>query len=523
MCYVICYLGRGLVIIAKKELHVPRPREVRDTFQTLINDNNAAIGELRSSITEINQNREPVKELYGRMIERFAASLLWPSLDEEALGKFKDASGGKADFVSAYNAQMTESLEAQIRVTSLTATHGEADVLGARMRYLQQEANKSDDEAVRLGGDVSRKSGILAPVEQFNAAAPEGAPKLAEGSIEYFNSKSGVAHVWSWLFNGHYRRGRSIMKDVEKAGTPVVALQKELVADQAAQAAAQKATKELIKQKLEAEKPYREIENVAAKVVTEEQVVEKLKAEMLGMLEDRAFFNKAAAAMGESFPAHAIELRAKLEGFDKLEAGARKSIKELEDTNRKLQEPMSKLNKAISKKPGMNINVDLDKANKGVKAQQTLAKHKAGEIKKANKSINDYKHSGSYNGAYVAGDMLDMYLNFMIIDMLVHGHGHHHHAAEALGSGVDPAVVNETLGISGEVAADVGIPDVDALTPALSGDELAGLGDAFNGAAVDVGDIDVGAIEVPDFELPDFEIPDISLPDIDLGGIFDAF
>lgn len=503
---------------------MPRPREVRDTFQSLINDNKAAIGELQSTISEISQNREPVKELYGRVIERFVSSLLWPSLDEEALGKFKDASGGKADFAAAFHQQTSDSREAEIRLNSLTTTHGEADVLGARMRYLQQQANNSAEEEARLGGDVSRKSGILAPVEQFNASAPEGAPKLAEGSIEYFNSKSGVAHVWSWLFNGHYRRGRSIIKDVEKAGTSVVALQKELVADQAAQAAAKKATKDLIKQKLEVEKPYREIESVAAKVVTEEQVIDKLKTEMLGMLEDRALFNKAAAAMGESFPAHAIELRAKLEGFDKLEAGARKSIRELEDTNRKLQEPMSKLNKAVSKKPGMNINVDLDKAKKGVKGQQALAKHKASEIKKANKSINDYKHSGSYNGGYVVADALDIYLSFMIIDMLIDGTSHAVGAGvEALGGGVDPAVVNETLGISGEVAANVGIPDVDALTPTLSGDELAGLGDAFNGAAVDVGDIDVGAIEVPDFELPDFEIPDISLPDIDLGGIFDAF
>lgn len=505
--------GYILDIIAKKDAPVPKPREVRDTFETLINDNNAAIAELENSIREIKGNRAPVESLYGRMIDRFAESLLWPSLDEAALGKIRDASGGKADFAAAYRQQMADSRQAEIRLNGLTATHGEMNGLEDRMRDLQRRVNEAESAQERIGRAVAKKAGVLRPVGRFNDDAPKDAPKLEEGSIGYFSSKSGFAHVWSWMFNSHYRHGRAIIRDIEQNGVSIVALQKELKEEKAGHAAAEQATQALVGQKLAVEKPFREMKAVAAQVFTEEQIVGGLKKEMLSMLEDRAFFNKVAAAMGESFPSHAIELRAKLEGLDKLERGARKGIAQLQDTSRRLKEPMGKLNKAISRKPGMNVKVDLDKTRKGVKAQQVLAKHKASEIKKAGKSIGDYRHSGSYGPAPAGPDILDIYLGFMIFDMLAHDH---HAGAAAAVAAVDPAVVNETLGISDSVAADAGI-DVGNLSPALSGDELSGLGDAFNGAALDVGSLDVGTFEVPD--VPDISVPDIDAGGFDLGGI----
>jgi len=508
---------------------VPNPREVRDTFDQLIRDNDKAVRELEDSIRTIKRDREPVEKLYAGMIDRYAESLVWPSLDEDALNAIGKANGGKADFVKAYNTSMTESRQAEIRLNALTATHGELSVLETRMEQLQHQADKADGNAVKLARSAADKAEKLHAVDTFNAGAAKDAPKLEEGSIAYFNSKSGFAHVWSWLFNSHYRNGRAIIKEAEKGGVSIPDQQKQLKAAREELALAREKTDAIVAQKLEVEKPFREMKSVAEKVLTEEQIARGIKADVLKLLQNRDSFNATAKALGNKFPAHAVELRAKTEGFDKLEAGARKSIDGLKATTKKLRDPMDKLNKAVSRKPGMNINMDLGKTKKGVKAQQTLAKHKAAEIKKASDSIGKYETpSGSPAPVYLGPDPLDIYLGFMIADMLSH---HHHHDVVTTAAGaatdaassvavteavqsVDPSVINDTLGIPDNIAADAGI-DVGNLAPELSSAELSGLDGAFNDVSgIDVGNIDVGTFEVPD-------IPDISVPDIDVGGGLD--
>ena len=508
---------------------MPNPRQVRDTFQQLIRDNNSAVRELESSIQSIRRDREPVEKLYATMIDRFAVSVLSPSLDEETLNAVSKVTKGRVDFVKTYNQQMTESRQSEIRLNALTATHGPMETLQTRMREIQVQANNADDAAKGISRSVAAKATALKPVDRFNAEAAEGAPKLEEGSISYFTSKKGFAHAWSWLFNSHYRHGRAVMKEAEQGGVSIPDQQKQMKAERENHAAAQATTQGFVAQRLEVEKPFREMQGVAAKVLTEEQVVQGLKQNLLSLLEDRDSFNETVKALGKEFPAHAVELRAKVEGFTKLEAGARKSIEGLQATTKKLNEPISKLDKAVSRKPGMDIKMDLDKTRKGVKAQQTLAKHKAAEIKKASTSIGKYDGSTSSGPVYAGIDPLDIYLGFMIADML--SHNHHHHvgavteaastAAVDAGSHaaaletVDASVVNDTLGIPDNVAADVGL-DVDHLTPELSGAELSGLDGAFNDVSgIDVGNIDVGTFEVPD-------IPDISVPDVDVGSVFDG-
>ena len=504
---------------------MPSPRQVRDTFQQLIRDNNQAVRELESSIKSIRSDRAPVEKLYATMAERFATSVLSPSLDEETLNAISKATKGRVDFVQSYAQQMTESRQSEIRLNALTATHGPMENLQKRMREIQQQVNNADENASGIGRGVASRAAALKPVDKFNAEAAEGAPKLEEGSIAYFSSKKGFAHAWSWLFNSHYRHGRSVMKEAEQGGVSIPDQQKQLATERANLAAAKATVRELVAQRLEVEKPFREMQGVAPRVQTEEQVVQGLKQNLLSLLEDRDSFNETVKALGTKFPAHAVELRAKVEGFTKLEAGARKSIEGLEATTKKLNEPIYNLDKAVSHKPGMDIKTDLDKTQKGVKVQQTLAKHKAEEIKKASTSIGKYDGASSSGPVYVGIDPLDIYLGFMIADML--SHDHHHHVGEAASAavtdvatpaaafdGVDASVVNDTLGIPDNVAADVGL-DMDNLTPDLSGMDLSGLDGAFN----DVAGIDVGTLEVPD--IPDISVPDIDL-DIDVGSVFEG-
>lgn len=506
-------------------------REVRDTFSKLINDNNNAVKKLQESIRDIQGKREATEKTYDTMVDRFAGALFWPSLDEENLGKLSASLGNSIDFVQTFKDAMTASREAEIRLNALTATHGEESKLEDKVRSLQREINKSEEKEEKLEVAINLAEASLVPVNRFNRDAKEGAPKLNEAEIGYFSSKSGFAHAWSWLFNSHYREGRAIIKDLKENGEDVVTLQKSLVENTPALAAAKTLTQSIKAEKAEYEAPLREIQKTAEGVFTEQQIAEGMKLQVTGLLADRDFFNKLAVDMGDAFPSSAVELRAKLEGFDKLEDGANKSIKGLQSASANLDKHMYKLNKAANKKPYMDVKVDVEKIKKGYNAQAVLATHKAEELKKASKSIDTY--SGPSSPTYVGYNPLDFYMGFMIADMLNHSHHDHGHAvaaaAEAGNSGpteaassaaaIDPAVINDTLGIPDNIATDMNL-DLDNLAPSLSDSDLSSLGDSFNDAA---GNLDVGSLDVGSFDVPDISVPDISIDvgNIDVGGGFD--
>lgn len=505
--------------------------KVRDTFKTLINDNNKAVGKLRESIRDIQGKRDATEKTYETMIDRFAGALFWPSLDEENLGKLSASLGNSIDFVQTFKDAMTASREAEIRLNALTATHGEESKLEDKVRGLQREINASEQKEEKLETSINLAEASLVPVHRFNRDAKEGAPKLNEAEIGYFSSKSGFAHVWSWMFNSHYREGRAIIKDLKENGEDAVTLQKSVAENTPALAQAKTLTRSIKAEKAEVEAPLKEIRETASGVFTEQQIADGMKLQVAGLLADRDFFNKLASEMGPAFPVAAVELRAKLEGFDKLEDGANKAIKGLESASSNLDKHMYKLDKAARNKPSHDVKIDLDKIKKGYNAQAVLATHKAGEIKKASNSIDTY--SGPSSPTYVGYNPLDFYMGFMIADMLNHSHHDHGHAVAAAAdagnsvseaassaAAIDPSVINDTLGIPDNIATDMNL-DLDNLAPALSDADLSSLGDSFNGAAgLDLGNIDVGTFSVPDISIPDINI-DVGSIDVGGGGGFD--
>ena len=514
----IISIEKGIVQVAKVQVG-----KVRDTFRKLINDNKNAVEKLRESIRDIQGKRNATEKTYDTMIDRFAGSLFWPSLDEENLGKLSASLGNSIDFVQTFKDAMTASREAEIRLNALTATHGEETKLEDKVRSIQQQVNKAEEKEEKLETAIRTATRALSPVDEFNAGAKEGAPKLNEADIGYFSSKSGFAHVWSWMVNSHYREGRAIIKEMAQGGNDIVTLQKNLAADTAALPDAKSATQALVAERKEVEKPLAEIRETASGVFTEQQIADGMKLQVAGLLADRDFFNKLASEMGPAFPVAAVELRAKLEGFDKLEDGANKAIKGLQSASSNLDKHMYDLDKAANKKPYKETNVTdqkLQEIKQSYGAQAVLARHKASEIKKASTSIDTY--SGPSAPVYVGYDPLDFYMGFMIADMLHHhDHGHAVAAASveagnsvsaAAATAVDPAVINDTLGIPGNIAADANL-DLGNLSPALSDADISSLGDSFNDVAgnLDIGSIDIGNIDV--------DVGSLDLGDLDFGDI----
>ncbi|MEZ0260351.1 MAG: hypothetical protein ACAH80_05035 [Alphaproteobacteria bacterium] len=495
-------------------------REVKETFEKILDDNNAAIRDLEGAINQTQSDKASLETSYATSINRFATSLFTPKLNEATLDKLSWITDGKTNFVQEYRAQVEDSRLSEIKLNALTATHGEFDVLDDRLKGLRKEVKA----AIAHERDLSETANVsalrLRQVDRFNAEAPAGAAKLEEASIGYFNSKTGVNHLINWMFNGHYRRGRALIKSFAEDGATIPAVQKQLVDERAAVATAVEATKAVVARKDEVEKPHLEMQQLAEKVKSNDDIAEGLTHKLTDLLDDRAFFCRAVASLGQEFPQAPIEMRSKIEGMGKLVQSTRNTVTSLRQSGAKLEKNLPKLRKAASKNSRKNINVDLPKIKKGFKAQQTMAKHKAAEVRKASTSMKDYSGSSSGGPIYSAPDPLDFYMGFMIADMLTH---HHHHAdvassaASAVSSAPDPAVLNEAIGIPDNVAADAGL-DLDNLSPSLSDAEMGDLSGAFNDAgSLDVGDI--GNVDVPDVDVPDFEMPDLG----DIGDVFGGF
>jgi hypothetical protein len=493
-------------------------REVKETFEKILDDNNAVIRDLEGAIKQTQTDKTSLETSYATSINAFAKSLFTPRLNEGLLDKLSWITDGKTNFVQEYRAQAEESRLSEIKLNGMITTHGDVNVLEDRLSGLRKEVKAAQNHAGELESAAAETAARLNGVERFNAVAPAGAAKLEEATIGYFNSKTGINHVINWMFNGHYRRGRALIKDFAEDGTTIPAVQKQLVEERATAAAAAEAVKAVVARKDEVEKPYREMEMLSERVKSNDEIAEGLTGKLTDLLDNRDFFCRAVASLGQDFPQQPIEMRAKIEGMGKLVQSTRNTITSLKQSGAKLEKNLPKLRKAASRGVRKNINVDLPKIKKGFKAQQTMAKHKAAEVRKASKSMKDYSGSSTSSGPiYVAPDPLDFYMGFMLADMLSHHHHHVDTAASALSSAPDPAVLNEAIGIPDNVAADAGL-DLDTLTPSLSDADMGDLSGAFNDAgSIDVGDI--GNVDIPDVDVPDFDMPDLG----DVGDVFGGF
>lgn len=492
-------------------------REVKETFEKILDDNNAVIRDLEGAIRQTQTDKTSLETSYATSINSFAKSLFTPRLNEGLLDKLSWITDGKTNFVQEYRAQAEESRLSEIKLNAMTATHGDFDVLDDRLEGLRKEVKAAMAHERDLSETANISAMRLRGVDRFNAEAPAGAAKLEEATISYFNSKTGINHVINWMFNGHYRRGRALIKSFAEEGMTVPEVQKQLVEERAAVAVAAEATKAVVARKDEVEKPHSEMQALAEKVKSNDEIAEGLTHKLTDLLDNRDFFCRAVASLGQDFPQEPIEMRAKIEGIGKLVQSTRNTITSLKQSGAKLEKNLPKLRKAASRGVRKNINVDLPKIKKGFKAQQAMAKHKAAEVRKASKSMKDYSGSSTSSGPiYVAPDPLDFYMGFMLADMLSHHHHHVDTAASAVSSMPDPAVLNEAIGIPDNVAADVGL-DLDNLSPSLSDAELGDLSGAFNDAgSIDVGDI--GNVDL-DVDVPDFEMPDLG----DVGDVFGGF
>ena len=480
---------------------MPSIKEVKETFETIVSDNNIVIGKLDEAAMEAQQKRVDVEDDYQEQLSQMVLSFFLP-IDPVALKNLSSATG--FDFEDSYKNRMTASDSAKRDLVSLTADYnGSVEGIKEKLDGFSKDLAELTKNKGTLGKTIEVNDGHLKPVNDFNKhAKEEGLKALNEQSIAYFDSKHGFSHVVGMVFNSHYRQGRSLIKKFKKLGTTIPEAQKQQVADAAVfEGVLDKHTK-LLQQTAKVTITYKSVQAIGAKVESEDSIIADLSGRMIKMLEDPVVFNKAAQALQDKMPKELVEVRAKIEGFKRIERGMHLRANSLRKASGQLEKQLPKLRKAVRKNGSKKVTVDLDKIRKTFRATQKSNTHTAAEMRKATASIADFKSDKaasrspstvSSSPSYSSGP-LDFYVNMMIFDMLIHDHHHHDIAASAPDEQSVQSIMGDATGMDG-----------------LSGD----FNDVSGGADLGGIDADMADMGSMDIDTSSFDVPDI-------GGGFDA-
>lgn len=473
-------------------------RDVKNGFEEILNDNEQAIAELQGAVRSVASDKAGLQETYQRGLDRYIGGLIHP-MDSEALKKISywmprssDNGYEARDLEAEHRSRIAASQMAEIKLSGLTAANGSISQMAGKVEALNMQASDLGEVIVAARKAIERYEVKLAPVDTYNSrAAKQGKPQLNAEGIHYFSSKKGLTHVFAYLFDSHYRQGRGLIKNFAGSET-IPAAQQSLTEQKAAFASAEQQKADVVEKRDAAQAVLADMRQTDAGVFSEQKLREDLKKEIVTAMADAGRFGKIAKSLEGSFPQLLLEQRAKIEQFAKLQEGAEKTIRTVDDANKKLTVHMPKLKKAVSRQPSKKISIDLDGIRQSFRPLQKGVKAQAVQVKQRGAAVSKYRYqpaqvSGSTAAPAGGIDALDIVMIAMIVDM----------------------------------AHDMpGVPDIGgSFNDAVSGIEATGM----DVAIPDVGNID---ISVPDISVPDISVPDISIDTSsfsDFGGGFGGF
>jgi hypothetical protein len=478
-----------------------RPIVIKECFETEVRENEKTLAELNLMLADTSKIRRGAEKIYQTSVGYFAMSLLSP-LDMDGLGTLSTATG--RDFVKIYNDLKQTTREAERDYTALEVTAGSESAISKKLVTLFTDIDMTGTNITLAGYAIRSMERSLARIDEFNNQYSDSKkPLLDAGGIGYFGSKTGLSHFFKKLFDRHYRIGSRLVKEfgqAENKNDPKTAI----VQMQAALKAERKKVPELmnLQQEMKAEERvlksnHQKLVQLAGKMVSDDVVAERVANEIIVALDNPDTFNAAVRALPNAFDDYIVESRAKADALTKFEAETQDKIDALKTASKGLEKHLPKLRKAGSS--NKDIQIDLIAIRKAMNAQRAMARHSASETKRAGEKIRDFAHRSVEATAYVAANALDIYTQFLIIDMISDSF-----------AGPDAHAVNAVLGIPADIATGAGI-DLGKLMPDFRHD-MSGLTesikDTFNGVSFDTDAFGT---------LDKFE-----MPDIDTSSIFDS-
>lgn len=515
-------------------------REIRDTFSSLMDGNRSVQSLLEKTRSQTRDKSNAAKKDYNTLLEQFVLlALLQHDSKPEILQKMSAGFSENMNLGDMYRAQIRHNNENISEYSRLTDIHGPLDKLQASMTRLNGEIGKIKNEKTAVLEQIDHDREILKPVDVFNAQAQKaGRPAIdSQQGVDYYHSKTGLNFVAALVFDGHYRRGRELIESFrEEHGLSILEVQARLKRSLEQPQMMDNKMDALRKAEPAAQAPIGKMSDLKKEIQTEDQVLQQAKEGIVHYLDDPRFFNKVAAALGDEFPTEAVQLRAKIESYAKVEEGLTQNIDILKKATENLDKPMYKLNKGVRNGKGSKrVDIDLDGIRKSYKDLQAASKKRAEGVQDINLSIENFKFtpeqmdkisaaaasasvpdmtamsvsSGAASRATSSGpDFLTMYMLLMVHDM---SFNHMH-------SSIDNGLLHSTFnGIPGDLSRDLGLPSFDAGSVMDSFNHSSGL-DSLH---IDTGNFNVDTSAF-NFDTPSFDVGSSSFDFGGGGGGFDA-
>lgn len=521
---------------------MPRAREVRDTFQTLISQNNSVIGTLDATISRTSDMRSTAQRTLDMQLESIANRLMDP-VNYAALDKLAGVSGA-VNVGKAYDQAVAASAKAREDYASYSATHGDSIALNTSLQAKQKEVADAELQQSAIKAALSGIHPKLKASMDFMAKYTGKAGMVTQADVDYFSSKKGIAHMWAWATDGHYRNGRRILRDYADKGLSTVELwQQEKDYVHQGEGLHGRITR-LKDERDSLQRKSDEARRLQSLIVSDSDIAFRMKKEICGQLRDKNTINRAAIILPEFVGEGVLESWVKVDAYQRMAARLEGQKKGLKTVNDSLNKPMSKLNKAVRHNVTKDIRIDLKDTIAKVQTAQVASRHLATEVGKANARIDLFSaknpriqlqaaNAGLPMGNSPRGalyDTTDLFMMYMVFNIIATD-------SSSVIPAVDPAAVHMTLGIPDAAASAAGL-DVGNLVPQLDASTLSGLEGLGGNINIDTANLDSLLsnidVSVPDFgsldiSVPDVSIsvPDISVPDISIstdwgGGGFDG-
>ncbi len=459
-----------------------------------ITQNNAAVAELNNAANDVASAKSSKAEIYQQLMQEFVANISSP-FGAGTLAKIDQKYADQYTFLHDQNAANNAAIGA------LVNRYGPVDSIPAKLQDLGDKSFEMKAEYTCLRKEYDNAIENLNPVWIFDKEAGCKGKPLVSQDASYFSSKTGLSGFFARVFDSHYKQGRKLLAAFEKKGITIADTQSKF--DQVA--------RDLDKNKTAAEKNSFEqqalkeapgnIKKLNAKLKSDDQIQALVTNTIINDARDKSVFDALTAQFLSHVPEYLVEVRAKIDAYDKLEASAREKAKQLKEMAKPIESKLPKL-KSAAGKPGATLkDIDLDAIEGALKQAQENAKKNAEQVKKGKEKVTTYdrRYDTSTMALDVAVSALDTYTSLLMYDMLfdmmdgkLDGHGGLFNGGLDLGdalSGVGSGFSNvfntvsfDTFDIS-ETLSKIEMPDVSGLMDGVSdvfGNIADGAGDFFS-------------------------------------------
>lgn len=498
-----------------------RPREVRDTFKTLISQNGVVQQEVDAAANDAGRRHSEADNALTFQLENIAGRL-YDLMDRDAFVKLASVSGA-GDIGRKIDAARAAAVEAQEAYEAFVAVNGAKTEIDVQLKLKKAALTNLDivlEEAKKSYATIGGKLDVVSTfATKYGAGAYSSRNCLqTEADAAYFSSKKGFPHLWALTFDAHYREGRAVLRHYAKLGTTPAALWAEEKAHVAIYEPKYSDRTQLEGEIKQLTATATEIDRLSKQIASEADIRRTMLAEIVKQLDDKTTFSRAAVVLPEYVSDAVVEARVKADAFQRVQERLVAQSAGLDKMSANLNKHMYKLDRAVSRAPSKDIKIDLPDIARKYQGQQVLNRHLAQEAVKANARIGAFsttsprvqmrRANDNINTTSSTYDPLDVWTMYMIWSLL---------DTNSLAGAVDPAAVQMTLGIpeAAALAADI---DMANLSPNI---DVASLNE-LNGMNIDAGNLDSLMsdinISIPDISVPDISVPDISIDTGSVGG-----